>query len=89
MKRRRSNVRYLLCVRSEGYPASLMTRRLYEHLSDPDAEAHGLVRVVDESGDNYLYPEKLFANLDLPRPVSVRSRPNQKALNLPDLRLAG
>ena len=69
MKRRRPNVRYLLCVRNEGYPASLMTRRLYEHLSDPDAEAHGLVRVVDESGDDYLYPAKLFTTLDLPRPV--------------------
>ena len=69
MKRRRPHVRYLLCVRNEGYPASLMTRRLYEHLPDPDAEAHGLVRVVDESGDDYLYPEKLFANLDLPMPV--------------------
>jgi hypothetical protein len=45
-----------------------MTRRLYEHLSDPDAEAHGLVRVVDESGDDYLYPEMSFA------PVNVEAK---------------
>jgi hypothetical protein len=69
MKRRRPNARYLLCLRNDGYPASLMTRRLYEQLEDADAEAHGLVRVVDESGDDYLYPEKLFTNLDLPEPV--------------------
>jgi hypothetical protein len=58
MKRRRPNVRYLLCVRNDGYPASLMTRRLYEQLPDAEGEAHGLVRVVDESGDDYLCPEK-------------------------------
>jgi hypothetical protein len=69
MKRRRPNERYLLCVRNDGYPASLLTRRLYEQLPDDAAEAHGLVRVIDESGDDYLYPEKLFANVDLPRPI--------------------
>jgi hypothetical protein len=69
MKRRRPNVRYLLCVRNAGYPASLLVRRLYEQLTDNEAESHGLVRVVDESGDDYLYPQKLFASLDLLRPV--------------------
>ena len=69
MKRRRPNTQYLLCVRNDDYPASLMTRRLYEQLSDPEAEAHGLVRVIDESGGDYLYPRKLFAGLDLPRTV--------------------
>jgi hypothetical protein len=56
-------------VRNDGYPASLMTRRLYEQLPDAEAKSHGLVRVVDESGDDYLYPAKLFTTLDLPRPV--------------------
>ena len=69
MKRRRPNERYLLCVRNDGYPASLLTRRLYEQLPDVAAEAHGLVRVIDESGDDYLYPEKLFASVELPRPI--------------------
>lgn len=69
MRRRRPNERYLLCVRNDGYPASLLSRRFYEQLPDAAAEAHGLVRVIDESGDDYLYPEKLFANVELPRPV--------------------
>jgi hypothetical protein len=69
MKRRRPNAQYLLCVRNDRYPASLMTRRLYEQLSDPEAEARGLVRVIDESGEDYLYPKKLFAGLELPRTI--------------------
>jgi hypothetical protein len=62
-------MQYLLCVQNEDYPASLMTRRLYEQILDPEAEARGLVRVIDESGEDYLYPRKLFANLELPRTV--------------------
>jgi hypothetical protein len=67
--KRHPNVRYLLCVRNDGYLASLMTRRFYEQLPDTEGEAHGLVRVVDESGDDYLYPEELFTHLDLPMSV--------------------
>ena len=69
MRRRRRTAQFLLCVRNEGYPASLQTRRLYEHVSDKDAESRGLVRVIDESGEDYLYPQKLFASVNLPLPV--------------------
>ena len=69
MKRRHPGIRYLLCIKNEGYPASLLVRRLYEQLPDRDSEAHGLVRVIDESGEDYLYPQKLFASLDLPVPI--------------------
>jgi len=69
MRRRRQTAQYLLCVRNEGYAASLQTRRLYEHISDKDAESRGLVRVIDESGEDYLYPQKLFASVNLPLPV--------------------
>jgi hypothetical protein len=69
MKRRGGAVRYLLCIRNEGYPASLLTRRLYEQVPDKEADARGLVRVIDESGADYLYPQKLFVTLDLPLPV--------------------
>ena len=70
MKRRRPNLQYLLCVKNEGYPASLLVRRLYEQLPDAGAEKHGLVRIIDESGEDYLYPQKLFVTLDIPRPVA-------------------
>jgi len=69
MKPRRKKVRYLLCLRNDRYAASLMDRRLYKQLPDADAEAHGLVRVVDESGEDYLYPKKLFTSLELPKAV--------------------
>ena len=70
MKRRRPNLQYLLCVKNEGYLASLLVRRLYEQLPDAGAEKHGLVRIIDESGEDYLYPQKLFVTLDIPRPVA-------------------
>ena len=43
----------VVCVGNEGYPASLEKRKLYVMLRDPSAEKHGLVRVIDESGDDY------------------------------------
>ena len=70
MKRRRPDIRYLLCVDDEAYPASLQVRRLYEQLSDGEAERRGLVRVIDESGDDYLYPRGLFAELDVPPTIA-------------------
>jgi len=70
MKRRRPDVQYLLCVRNGSFLASLQVRRLYERLPDKDADLHGLVRVVDESGEDYLYPRELFADLDVPRTVA-------------------
>ena len=52
--------RFVVCVRNTGYPASLELRKIYQALPDADAEAHSLVRVIDESGEDYLYPEKFF-----------------------------
>jgi hypothetical protein len=50
-------------------------RRLYRLVSDPDAERKGLVRVVDESGEDYLYLKKLFAVIDLPTALARRFAP--------------
>ena len=61
---------YVLCVRNDGYPASLLVRRLYERVPDRNATARGLFRVVDESGEDYLYPEKFFVPIALSRPVA-------------------
>ncbi|MGH7790167.1 MAG: hypothetical protein ACRERC_25090 [Candidatus Binatia bacterium] len=49
-------------------------RKIYQALGDPDAEAHGLLRVIDESGEDYLYPHKFFMRLDLPQPVESALR---------------
>jgi hypothetical protein len=59
--------RFVVCVRNTGYPASLELRKIYQALPDADAEAHNLLRVIDESGEDYLYPEKFFLALDLPQ----------------------
>jgi hypothetical protein len=65
----KSNKQLVVCVGNEGYPASLEKRKLYVMLRDPVAEKHGLLRIVDESGDDYLYPKAFFRSVALPQSV--------------------
>jgi len=58
--------RFLLCVRNKGCE-DLELRKLYERLPDKVATREGYVRVVDESGEDYLYPETYFVAVELPR----------------------
>ncbi len=62
-----SRRRFAVCVRNDGYEASLERRKIYQLLADADAAGHGQVRVIDESGEDYLYPEDYFASIDLPQ----------------------
>lgn len=57
--------KFLLCMDNEGYEASLEMRKLYEKISDKEAERHHQVRVIDESGEDYLYPSQFFADVRL------------------------
>lgn len=57
---------FVICVRNEGFEASLAVRKLYRVLPDQEAEAQSLIRVVDETGEDYLYPAELFAAVDVP-----------------------
>ena len=59
----------VVCVSNEGYSVSLERRKIYVALRDPVAEKHGLVRVIDESGDEYLYPKTFFRSIALPQSV--------------------
>jgi len=59
----------VVCVGNEGYAASLEKRKIYVALRDPVAEKHGLVRIIDESGDDYLYPRDLFLSISLPQSI--------------------
>ena len=59
----------VVCIKNEGYPASLEKRKIYVALRDAGAEKHGLLRVVDESGEGYLYPKALFRAIALPPAV--------------------
>lgn len=58
-------MQFALCVDNRGYDASLDVRKVYRVLADAKAGRHGLVRVIDESGEDYLYPKKLFAAIEL------------------------
>jgi hypothetical protein len=58
--------KFLLCVYNKGYEASLEVRKLYERLPDKEAERHNQVRIIDESGEDYLYPSDFFAPIGLP-----------------------
>lgn len=62
----RSKNRYVICVRNGTYRASLQPRKVYRVLDDPEAERHHLLRVIDESGEDYLFPATLFAPIELP-----------------------
>ncbi len=55
-----------MCVRNRGYAASLEVRKLYPVVSDPEAALDDLIRVIDESGEDYLYPARLFQEVALP-----------------------
>jgi hypothetical protein len=60
----------VVCIKNDGYEVSLERRKLYLSLPDADAEKHGLVRVIDESGEDYLFPRRCFMPVELP--LSVR-----------------
>jgi hypothetical protein len=57
----------VVCVKNEGYAASLERRKLYLVVRDAVAEKRGLLRIVDESGEDYLYPRIFFRPIALPR----------------------
>ena len=58
---------FVLCLRNDGYPASLEVRKVYRTLPDASAAAQHFVRVIDESGEDYLYPADYFVSIALPK----------------------
>ena len=61
--------RFVVCLKNTGYDASLELRKIYQVLPDPGAAKHRLIRVIDESGEDYLYPQSFFASIELPQPI--------------------
>lgn len=60
---------FVICLNNDRNPASLIVGKVYRVLPDPDAEAHNMVRVLDEDkseSDGYLYPASMFAPIELP-----------------------
>ncbi|MGH7213333.1 MAG: hypothetical protein ACREIT_00925 [Tepidisphaeraceae bacterium] len=71
VKRSRTSApaRYVVCIRNHGYPEALELRKLYRVIPDAKAARIGYVRVIDESGEDYLYPKRFFAPVTLTPPV--------------------
>jgi hypothetical protein len=57
----------VICILNTGYKVSLEARKVYEVLRDSAAAKHGQLRVIDESGEDYLYPRSNFAEIVLPQ----------------------
>jgi hypothetical protein len=60
---------FIVCLRNKGYEVSLERRKIYQVLPDPAAAKHKQIRVIDESGEDYLYPQNLFAPIELSQPL--------------------
>jgi hypothetical protein len=58
---------FVVCVKNENYPASLEVRKIYKTLPDPQAAQHQMIRVVDESDEDYLYPMDYFVSIEMPQ----------------------
>ncbi|MCK6585435.1 MAG: hypothetical protein L6Q49_20230 [Anaerolineales bacterium] len=58
---------FVVCLKNEGYETSLEPRKIYRALSDREAESHRMIRVIDESGEDYLFPASLFSPISLPQ----------------------
>jgi hypothetical protein len=69
-----TRTRFVVCPANDGYKASLEPRKIYTVLPDSDAARHRQLRVIDESGEDYLFPASLFA------PIVWRGRVRQAVL---------
>jgi len=65
MSRQSNRQNYVLCISNERYPASLEVRNIYQRIADQRAEAHTQMRVIDESREDYLYPQGLFIHIEV------------------------
>lgn len=59
--------KFVVCIENKSYPSSLEFGKIYRVLEDEKAVLHQILRVIDESGEDYLYPEKLFVDIKLPQ----------------------
>ena len=64
--------RFVVCLETGDYPVSLERWKVYRVLQDAEVERHGQLRVIDESGEDYVYPEAWFAPVQLPEDAARR-----------------
>ncbi|MEK6288712.1 MAG: hypothetical protein AABO57_23590 [Acidobacteriota bacterium] len=76
---------YVLCINDGGYPESLEVRKVYAVLPDERAAANNYIRVIDETGEDYLYPKKYFVSIELP-PEVAKDLPRETTTRSPQTR---
>ena len=67
----KEETKFVICINNQDYPASLERWKIYRTLSDEKAEKRNLIRIIDESGEDYLYSTKDFAAINLPQEVAT------------------
>jgi len=72
LTKNRSDAQFAVCIDNDGYKASLELGKLYRMLPDKEAQEHGLVRIIDESGEDYAYAANRFHSMKIP-PVIERA----------------
>lgn len=60
---------FVVCIKNQDYTASLETRKIYQVVTDTNAVKHQMIRVIDESGEDYLYPNDYFVEIELPEAI--------------------
>lgn len=63
--------RFVVCLQNDEYPASLELHKIYCVIPDEDAESDGDIRIIDESGEDYLYPSQWFTPITVPDEVEI------------------
>jgi hypothetical protein len=77
-----STPHFVICVDNAEYPASLELHKIYRVVPDVDVLADGDLRIIDESGEDYLYPATYFAAIELPRPIVRAMNKSYRAAQL-------
>ncbi|MCK6620367.1 MAG: hypothetical protein HUU32_13235 [Calditrichaceae bacterium] len=73
-KNKKNITQFAICIENSGYPASLELFKVYRVLPDEEAAADGDLRVIDESGEDYLYPAQWFVFIEPPKAVRERMK---------------
>jgi hypothetical protein len=70
-ERNKQESRFAVCINNKNYPASLELHKIYRVLPDEEAEKDGDLRIIDESGEDYLFSAERFASIELPQTVET------------------
>ncbi|HEY2921535.1 MAG TPA: hypothetical protein VGK77_21325 [Candidatus Binatia bacterium] len=79
MKKNKNQKHFALCIDNTDYKASLIPGKIYRILKNAKASKDDLVRIVDESGEDYLYHKSLFVFVDLPKALTKKLMAIEKA----------